>query len=121
MIYLILSEFKFFLGCDLINCFSTDSSIKIKDVQIIDYQISQNYFKDKVLVNLNQNPEGILIFFPNQSKIIKSYILLKINFLNHNFIISMGSRDKNKFSPHQQVDLIEYLINIIEIQLKNFK
>jgi hypothetical protein len=30
----------------------------------------------------------------------------------------MGSKNKNKFSSDQQVDLVEYLIKIIEIKLK---
>ena len=30
----------------------------------------------------------------------------------------MGSKDIKKFTPDQQVDLIEYLIKIIEIKLK---
>ena len=34
------------------------------------------------------------------------------------FIIAMGSKDSNKFTPDQQVDLVEYLIKIIEIKIK---
>jgi len=37
------------------------------------------------------------------------------------FIVAMGSKDINKFNPDQQVDLIEYLIKIIEIKLINTK
>ena len=32
------------------------------------------------------------------------------------FVVAMGSKDINKFNPDQQVDLIEYLIKIIEIK-----
>jgi len=67
--------------------------------------------------NLNQNPKGILIFFPNKSKVIKSYILLKINYGKESFIVAMGSKDLNKFTKDQQVDLIEYLIQVIQIKL----
>ena len=38
--------------------------------------------------------------------------------MSENFlIIAMGSKDINKFSPDQQVDLVEYLIKIIEIKI----
>ena len=33
----------------------------------------------------------------------------------------MGSKDINKFNPDQQVDLIEYLIKIIENKILQFK
>ena len=56
----------------------------------------------------------MLLFFPNKSKQIESYILLKINFKENMFIVAMGSKNINKFNPDQQVDLIEYLIKIIE-------
>ena len=32
------------------------------------------------MTNLNQNPKGVLLFFPNKSPQIQSYILLKINY-----------------------------------------
>ena len=44
----------------------------------IDSRIAQSYFKNNSLTNLNQNPKGIFLYFPNNSKLIKSYILLKI-------------------------------------------
>jgi len=114
----ILADFKILLGCEIINCFSTDDSINIIDVQKIDAKIAKSYFKDKEIINLNQNPKGTLLYFPNKSKIVKSYILLKVN-MNENFIIiAMGSKDIKKFSPDQQVSLVEYLIKIIEIKLK---
>ena len=69
------------------------------------------------MTNLNQNPKGVLLFFPNKSAQIKSYILLKINYQEDMFIVAMGSKDVNKFNPDQQVDLIEYLIKIIEIKI----
>ena len=33
------------------------------------------------------------------------------------FIVAMGSKNVNKFTKDQQVDLIEYLIQIIQIKL----
>ena len=110
----ILSDFKILLGCEYINCFSTNNNIDINEVQKIDSRVAKSYFRDKAITNLNQNPKGVLLFFPNKSKQIKSYILLKINFQEDMFVVAMGSKDINKFNPDQQVDLIEYLIKVIE-------
>ena len=110
----ILSDFKTLLGCEYINCFSTNNNIGINEVQKIDTRVAKSYFRDKAMTNLNQNPKGVLLFFPNKSPLIKSYILLKINFQEDMFVVAMGSKDINKFNPDQQVDLIEYLIKIIE-------
>ena len=110
----ILSDFKLLLGCEYINCFSTNNNVGINEVQKIDTRVAKSYFRDKAMTNLNQNPKGILLFFPNKSQQIKSYILLKINFQEDMFVVAMGSKDINKFNPDQQVDLIEYLIKVIE-------
>ena len=110
----ILSDFKLLLGCEYINCFSTNNNIGINEVQKIDTRVAKSYFRDKAITNLNQNPKGVLLFFPNKSPQIKSYILLKINFQEDMFVVAMGSKDINKFNPDQQVDLIEYLIKVIE-------
>ena len=110
----ILSDFKTLLGCEYINCFSTNNNIDINEVQKIDSRVAKSYFRDKAMTNLNQNPKGVLLFFPNKSPQIKSYILLKINFQEDMFVVAMGSKDINKFNPDQQVDLIEYLIKVIE-------
>ena len=116
----ILSDFKLLLGCEYINCFSTNNNIGINEVQKIDTRVAKSYFRDKAMTNLNQNPKGVLLFFPNKSPQIKSYILLKINFQEDMFIVAMGSKDINKFNPDQQVDLIEYLIKIIEIKIHQY-
>ena len=113
----ILSDFKLLLGCEYINCFSTNNNVSINEVQKIDTRVAKSYFRDKAITNLNQNPKGVLLFFPNKSPQIKSYILLKINFHEDMFVVAMGSKDINKFNPEQQVDLIEYLIKIIEIKI----
>ena len=113
----ILSDFKTLLGCDYINCFSTNNNIDLNEVQKLDTRIAKSYFREKAITNLNQNPKGVLLFFPNKSTQIKSYILLKINYQEDMFIVAMGSKDVNKFNPDQQVDLIEYLIKIIEIKI----
>jgi len=113
----ILSDFKLLLGCEYINCFSTNNNVGINEVQKIDTRVAKSYFRDKAITNLNQNPKGVLLFFPNKSPQIKSYILLKISFQEDMFVVAMGSKDINKFNPDQQVDLIEYLIKIIEIKI----
>lgn len=113
----ILSDFKLLLGCEYINCFSTNNNVGINEVQKIDTRVAKSYFRDKTMTNLNQNPKGVLLFFPNKSPQIKSYILLKINFQEDMFVVAMGSKDINKFNPDQQVDLIEYLIKIIDIKI----
>ena len=118
VINVILNNFKTLLGCEIINCFSTDTNTKINYIRRIDARVAKSYFKEKTITNLNQNPKGILLYFPNKLKIIKSYILLKINLNENMFIIAMGSKDIKKFSPDQQVSLVEYLIKIIEIKLK---
>ena len=117
----ILSDFKLLLGCEYINCFSTSDNFNIKELQKIDTRVAKSYFRDKSMTNLNQNPKGILLFFPNKSPQIKPYILLKINFQEDIFVVAMGSKNINKFNPDQQVDLIEYLIKIIEIKISQFK
>ena len=119
IIDVIINDFKIFLACDVVNCFTTDNDFKIKNVHLVDKKIANTYFKDKFNTYLSQNPKGILLYFPNKSKIIKSYILLKVNVGNDYLIIAMGSREKNKFSPDLKVDLMEYLIGIIEIKLSN--
>ena len=113
----ILSDFIILLGCEYINCFSTNNNVGINEVQKIDTRVAKSYFRDKAITNLNQNPKGVLLFFPNKSQQIKSYILLKINLQEDIFIVAMGSKDIEKFNPDQQVDLIEYLIKIIEIKI----
>ena len=113
----ILSDFKTLLGCDYINCFCTNNNIDLSEIQKLDTRVAKSYFRDKAMTNLNQNPKGVLLFFPNKSTQIKSYILLKINYQEDMFIVAMGSKDVNKFNPDQQVDLIEYLIKIIEIKI----
>ena len=117
----ILSDFKILLGCEYINCFSTNNNVGINEVQKIDTRVAKSYFRDKVMTNLNQNPKGLLLFFPNRSTTIKSYILLKVKFREDSLILAMGSKDKNKFTVDMQTDLVEYLIKIIEVNLLSIK
>ena len=121
LISLIKNDLKIILGCDEMNCFVTKEDMKVDDLLQIDSKIAYSYFKNKAITNLNQNPKGLLIFFPNKSSIIKSYILLKVKFNEDIIVLAMGSKDKNKFTVDMQTELVEYLIKIIEINLLNIK
>ena len=117
LIDVIVDDLGALLACDIVNCFFTGNKIKHSGISQIDNKISTSYFRDKPQIYLNQNNKGISLFFPNKSKIIKSYILLKIVYGADRFIVAMGSKDINKFTKDQQVDLIEYLIQVIQIKL----
>ena len=121
LIEVIISDLKIILGCNNVNCFFSNKSSLTKSSSLIDNKIASSYFRDGKKTYLNQNPKGILIFFPNQSRTTKSYILLKAETKNGNLIIAMGSNASSKFTPDQQVDLIEYLTKIIEIKISNFE
>ena len=117
LIDVMVNDLEVLLACDLVNCFFTSNIIQHKYISQIDNRIATSYFRDKPQTYLNQNPKGIPLFFPNKSKIVKSYILLKIVYGADRFIVAMGSKNPNKFTKDQQVDLIEYLIQIIQIKL----
>ena len=116
----IISDLKIILGCKSVNCFFTNRELISNNSSLIDTKIANSYFRDGKKTYLNQNPKGILIFFPNLSRTIKSYILLKVEISKGSLIIAMGSNSTTKFTPDQKVDLIEYLNKIIEIKVKNF-
>ena len=103
------------------NCFVTNENIKSENLSQLDNKIANSYFKNKMVTNLNQNPKGLLLFFPNKSATIKSYILLKVKFREDYLILAMGSKEKNKFTVDLQTDLVEYLIKIIEVNLLSIK
>ena len=103
LIDLIVNDLSSLLACDIVNCFFTSNKLKHNDISQIDNKVASSYFRVKPQTNLNQNPKGILIFFPNKSKIITSYILLKINYGDDYFVIAMGSKDNNKFTKDQQL------------------
>ena len=117
LIDVIINDLGQLLACDYVNCFFTSNKIQHNNISQIDNKIATSYFRDKPQTYLNQNPKGIPLFFPNKSKIIKSYILLKIIYGADRFILAMGSKDVNKFTKDQQVDLIEYLTEVIQIKL----
>ena len=113
LIDVIISDLKIILGCKSANCFFTNKAAWTNNSSLIDNKIASSYFRDGKTTNLNQNPKGILVFFPNKSKVIKSYMLLKINYASESFIIALGSKNGKKFSIDQQVDLINYLIKYL--------
>ena len=117
LINVIVNDLGPLLGCDLVNCFFTSNRFKQSGISQIDNKKATSYFRDKPQTYINQNPKGIPLFFPNKSKIVKSYILLKIVYGADRFIVAMGSKDANKFTKDQKVDLIDYLIQIIQIKL----
>ena len=121
LIDVIVGDLGTLLDCDYINCFFTSNKILHKNINQIDNKLATNFFKDKPQTYLNQSPKGLPIFFPNKSKIIKSYILLKIIYDSDRFYLAMGSKNPSKFTKDQKVDLIEYLIQIIQIKLINLK
>ena len=120
LIDVVISDLKNLLGCKSVNCFFTNKDNLTKNSSLIDIKIANSYFRDGNKTYLNQSPKGILIFFPNQSRTIKSYILLKAEINKNNLIIAMGSNASTKFTTDQRVDLIEYLTKIIEIKISNF-
>jgi len=121
LLNLIKNDLKIILGCDEMNCFITRENMNIEDLLQIDTKIVQSYFKNKAITNLNQNQKGLLLFFPNKSSFVKSYILLKVKFNEDIIVLAMGSKNKNKFTVDMQTDLVEYLIKIVEINLLNIK
>ena len=121
LINLIAKDLGPLLACHVVNCFITSNKLRHNSLSQIDNKIAISYFRDKSQTNLNQNPKGIPLFFPNKSRIIKSYLLLKIVYGSDRFIVAMGSKDINKFTKDQKVDLIEYLIQIIQIKLVDLK
>ena len=120
LIDVIVLDLKNILGCKSVNCFFTNKDKLTINSSLIDNRIANSYFRDGKKTYLNQNPKGVMIFFPNQSRTIKSYILLKAEINQSSLIIAMGSNLSSKFTPDQQVDLIEYLTKIIEIKINNF-
>ena len=121
LLNILINDIKILLACDFVNCFFTSNKLKYNGLNQIDIRVASSYFRDKFQTNLNQNTKGILVFFPNKSKVIKSYILLKINYDTNYLVIALGSKDIKKFTKDQQINLIEYLIKIIEIKINNFK
>ena len=121
LINVIVNDLGLLLSCDYINCFFTSKKILHKKIKLIDNKLATNFFKDKPQTYLNQNPKGLPTFFPNQFKYVKSYILLKIIYDSDRFYLAMGSKNSSKFTKDQKVDLIEYLIQIIQIKLINIK
>tara|TARA_Y100000590_G_scaffold439987_1_gene564772 strand:- start:348 stop:1016 length:669 start_codon:yes stop_codon:yes gene_type:complete len=117
LIFVMVNDLSNLLDCDIVNCFFTSEKIKNKRINQIDNKIATNFFRQNPQIYLNQNPKGIPLFFPNKRKIIKSYMLLKVVYGSDRFILALGSKNINKFNKEQKVDLVEYLIQVIQIKL----
>ena len=120
LIDVIVNDFGTLLACDIVNCYFTSNKINHKSIRVINNKLTYNFFNEKPQTYLNQNPRGISIFFPNKTNIIKSYILLKIIYKSERFILAMGSKNSQKFTKDQRVDLLEYLIQVTQIKLTQF-
>ena len=120
LIDVIVNDFGTLLACDIVNCYFTSNKINHKSIRVINNKLTHNFFNEKPQTYLNQNPRGISIFFPNKTNIIKSYILLKIIYKSDRFILAMGSKNSQKFTKDQRVDLLEYLIQVTQIKLTQF-
>tara|TARA_B100000029_G_scaffold370993_1_gene364901 strand:+ start:1206 stop:1871 length:666 start_codon:yes stop_codon:yes gene_type:complete len=120
LIDVIVNDFGTLLACDIVNCYFTSNTINHKSIRVINNKLTYNFFNEKPQTYLNQNPRGISIFFPNKTNIIKSYILLKIIYKSDRFILAMGSKNSQKFTKDQKVDLLEYLIQVTQIKLTQF-
>ena len=48
-------------------------------------------------------------------------MLLKVVYGSDRFILALGSKNINKFNKNQKVDLVEYLIQVIQIKLIDIK
>ena len=68
LIDVIVNDLGDLLACDLVNCYFTSDKIKHRGISQIDNKIATSYFRDKPQTNLNQNPKGIPLFFPNKTK-----------------------------------------------------
>ena len=90
LISLIKNDLKTILGCDEMNCFVTNENINAENLSQLDTKIVNSYFKNKMVTNLNQNPKGLFLFFPNKSAMIKSYILLKVKLRRRQSNIGYG-------------------------------
>ena len=120
LIDLIVKDFKTLLSCDIVNCYGSIEKKYNKHLNQIDKKIVATFFQNKSQIYINQNLKGIPLFFPNSSKTVKSYILLKVNIKNNFLIIAMGSKNLKKYSPDLKVDLVDYIIKIMQFKLNNY-
>ena len=110
---------------DFVNIFSNNEDIINKNYENIIEKITEKkinqFFKDNNFINLLNNSNAYYFFFPKQKNIIKSFILLKIKINKNSYlIISLGSKNKNKFSKKQGSELMAFFINICEQKIKSF-
>ena len=82
-------------------------------------KLQVKFFQKKNIYLIN-NKNYIPIFFPSSLKKIKSFVLIKV-LINKKFffVICLGSKDKNKFSSSQRVELISFFIKVCEIKIQS--
>ena len=119
---IILKNYNVLFGTDIINIFSNNNKINNKyknKIWKIDEKITSKIFSNKNIYLLN-NKNYIPIFFPSSLKKIESFVLIKV-LINKKFffVICLGSKDKNKFSSSQRVELISFFIKVCEIKIQS--
>ncbi|PPR47939.1 MAG: hypothetical protein CFH19_00027 [Alphaproteobacteria bacterium MarineAlpha5_Bin9] len=118
---LIIDDFKYLLDCDFVSLFSNNNNLKNNKIICLSDKISSKFFKGNLQTNLDQSPKGLITFFEKNYKFINSYILIKIKLNNSYLIIAMGSKKENKFEKSHKVDLINYLIKVLEIKFSDLE
>ena len=91
-----------------------------KNLKEINSKIKNKFFINNNYINLQNKEEYLSMFFPLLYNKIKSYILLKIN-INKKYylIISIGSKNKEKFSIKQGAELITFFVKVCENKIQN--
>ena len=91
-----------------------------KNLKEINSKIKNKFFINNNYINLQNKEEYLSMFFPVLYNKIKSYILLKININKKYFlIISIGSKNKEKFSIKQGAELITFFVKVCENKIQN--
>tara|TARA_B100000029_G_C17434805_1_gene909228 strand:- start:312 stop:1019 length:708 start_codon:yes stop_codon:yes gene_type:complete len=118
---------KILLGVEFTNIISNNKYfIESDENKMIIYQNSNNIKIQKVLKNedpiyLSKDESLNLIFYRQNSKLIKSNIILKLFISKKYFVlISFGSQNKNKFTKQQGYELISFLVKVCEGKIKSF-
>jgi len=110
---------------DFVNIFSNDKDIINKNNKNIISKITEKkikqFFKNNDSINLSNDSNAYYFFFSEQKNVINSFILLKIEMAKDNYlVISLGSKNKDKFSKKQGSELMTFFINVCEQKIKSF-
>jgi len=109
------------LNCEEIKIFSSIKNNNFFDIDYISERVINSLFQNNKKINL-ENKVGLLkIFFKDSKKIIKSFLILKINQQKkHSYILVFGSLDKNEFTSKNSTELISFFQKICEIKLDTY-